>query len=258
MTRIIEIGLDNPKMKKELLEAGFIEREDGSFTKPGVETLKPQPIKKIDEIYVVDTETTGLDGFPEDVIVEIAVCKVDTEKKTVDVIYDSIVGHGVKSWDHLRKHAWIFGNSDLALVDVSKATPQKDVVKKVREILKDKYVTSFNTDYDFTRFLCCDPWDLYEVVKDICNCIMLSATPVCGIEGYYGEYKWPRLEEAYAILCKDNPAKVKDQPHRALSDTLMASHVLLSLIDRDAYSLTQNVSSKTDNLTTCQKSEGNT
>lgn len=210
----------------------------------------------VKDIYVLDTETTGLDGYPDDVIVEIAICKVNIEEKTVEIVYNSIVGHGVKSWDHWRKHAWIFGNSNLSIVDVSKATPEKEVIEKVREILKDKYVTSFNVDYDFTRFLCCDPWNLDNVVKDICNCIMLSATPVCGIVGYYEEYKWPRLDEAYRILCKDNPAKIDNQSHRALDDTLMASHVLISLINSKNYNLSSIVSSKTGNLPTLSKNKG--
>ena len=189
------------------------------------------------EIYVIDTETTGLDGYPDDYIVELAICKVDTEKKTVEKIFESIVGHDVDSWEHWQRNAWIFGNSDLKLEDVNNGPLQEDIVKKVRKILKNKYVTSFNTGYDFTKFLCYDPWNLDEVVRDICNCIMMEATPVCAIEGYYDDYKWPRLEEAYSMLCNGNPAKIEDQSHRAIDDTLMASHVLLSLLDSKSYYL---------------------
>ena len=78
-----------------------------------------------------------------------------------------------------------------------------------------------------------------KVVKDILNCIMMIATPVCGIEGYFNEYKWPRLEEAYTMLCNGNPANIEDQTHRAMDDTLMASHVLLSLIESENYNLDQ-------------------
>lgn len=191
------------------------------------------------EIYVIDTETTGLDGFPDDLIVEIGICKINPTNESVEVIFDSLVGHDVDTWEKRQRNAWIFGNTDLSLEDVRKAPPQDEIVKKAREFLREKYVTCFNVDFDFTRFLCCNPWNLDEVVEDIINCIMIAATPVCGIEGYYDEYKWPKLEEAYEMLCKNNPAKIRDQSHRALDDTLMASHVLLSLIKTNDYSLNQ-------------------
>jgi len=191
------------------------------------------------EIYVIDTETTGLDGYPDDHIIEIAICKVNIEKKTVDKIFDSIVGHDIECWSYPQKQAWIFGNSDLTLEMVSKAKPLKEIVKKVRKIIRNKYVTSFNVEFDFTRYLCSEPWNLEDVIKDILNCLMMSATPVCGIEGYYDEYKWPRLEEAYDMLCEGNPANIKDQTHRAMDDTLMASHVLLSLIGSGNYRIDQ-------------------
>lgn len=165
------------------------------------------------EIYIIDTETTGLDGFPDDDIIEIAICSADTEKKTIKVIYQSIVGHNVYSWDYRKRYAWIFGNSNLILEKVKNAKPQKAVVKEVREIINDRLVTSFNVEYDFTKFLFCEPWYLDEVVRDVCNCIMIASTPVCQIPGYYQEYKWPRLEEAYQILCKNNPAGITDQSH---------------------------------------------
>lgn len=189
------------------------------------------------EIYVVDTETTGLEGHPVDVILEIAICKVNTETKTVEKVYDLIVGHDITDWEYHRRHAWIFGNSNLKLSMIPSGKSEKEVIKEVREILKDKYVTSYNTSYDFAHFLSLEPWSLDNVVKDIISCIMISSTPVCGIEGYYDEYKWPRLEEAYDMLVEGNPAKIEGQDHRALSDTLMASHVLLSLFESNNYSL---------------------
>lgn len=187
------------------------------------------------EIFVVDVETTARDGYPKDVVVEIAICKVDTKSKTVEEVYNSIVGHDVESWDSDRKHAWIFDHSTLELPMVASAKPEKEVVEEVRELLKDKCVTSFNVPFDFSSFLRHEPWKLDDVAKSIENCIMHAATDVCRIESPYGNYKWPTLEEAYEMLCKGNPAKIEDQTHRALDDTLMASHVLLSLIESDNY-----------------------
>lgn len=176
------------------------------------------------DIYVVDTETTGLSGYPNDFIVEIAICKIIKEKEIVE-IYNSVVGHDTKNWPYYLRDSWIFSNSDLTLHDVQKAKNQAKIVKKVREILNEKTVTSFNFDYDFRKFLFKSPWKLGEIVKSF-PCIMLSATNFCKIPGYYDDYKWPSLYEAYATLCK---GKIP-QSHRAMDDAIMASNVLVEIL----------------------------
>lgn len=59
------------------------------------------------EIIMIDTETTGLFGYPDDVVVEIALSRVDLDKGTVKPAYTSIVGHDTDDWPQPMKHAWI-------------------------------------------------------------------------------------------------------------------------------------------------------
>ena len=186
-------------------------------------------------IYVIDTETTGLDGYPRDVVVDIAICKADLRKGTVENVYSSIVGYDVEKWDDGKRNAWIFQNTDLTLDAVAAAPSAEKVAAEVRNILRDKNVSTFNTGFDLVKFLYREPWSLKNVIRES-RCIMLASKDVCKIPGFYEEYKWPRLDEAYSMLVDGDPAGIRgNQTHRALSDAVMASHILIALYRKGAY-----------------------
>lgn len=186
------------------------------------------------KILVIDMETTGLDGYPQDLVLEISICSVNTDFKEVTVLYDSILGYNTKDWNYVLKDSWIFSNSTLTLEMIDKAKDHKIIISEVQNIVRDQLVTSFNTDYDFGKFLRLSPWYLRKYYKKLMPCIMLSSTNICGIEGYYGEYKWPSLIEAYEIL---KIKKIMDKLHlnisfhRSLGDTIISSYILLKLIE---------------------------
>ena len=187
------------------------------------------------EILVIDTETTGLIGAPKDKVVDIAVCRVVLGEDKVEEVYSSVVGHDTSVWDHELKNSWIFGNTDMTLEMVSDAPPEKKVIEDVRRIIAGKNATSYNFPYDFDKFLYREPWDLYGRFVPF-RCIMDASKNVCKLPGLYDDYKWPRLEEAYRMIVDGDPAGMKDkQMHRALSDAVLASHVLLSLHRKGNY-----------------------
>ncbi|MCL2143185.1 MAG: 3'-5' exonuclease [Methanomassiliicoccaceae archaeon] len=181
------------------------------------------------EVYVIDTETTGLDGAPKDKVVDIAVCKVILGNDAVEDVYSSVVGHDVSEWGSGLKRAWIFENTDLTVEMVSEAPSEAQVVSDVRGILNGRNVTSFNFQFDFDKFLYREPWSLRPFVIPF-KCIMMAAKDVCKIPGMYDDYKYPRLDEAYKMIVKGDPADIRgEQAHRALSDAQMASYILLEL-----------------------------
>ena len=185
-------------------------------------------------IYVLDTETTGLDGYPDDVVVDIAVCRVDPVKGTVENVYSSVVGHDVSKWSDKMRDAWIFQNTDLTLEQVSKAPPAEKVAADITKILDGKNVTAFNKEFDMNKFLYHRPWNLKGRIRES-RCIMLASKNVCKLPGLY-DYKWPRLDEAYSMIVKGDPACINgDQEHRALSDAVMASYVLIELFRSGNY-----------------------
>lgn len=75
----------------------------------------------IEDIYVIDTETTGLKGAPQDVVVDIGICRVDLIEGSVEPVYSSVVGYDTSKWNDYRLNAWIFENTDLTLEMVDSA-----------------------------------------------------------------------------------------------------------------------------------------
>lgn len=190
-----------------------------------------------DEIYVLDTETTGLYGAPKDVVVDIGITKVSLRKGTVEDVYSSVLGYDVDEWDDYRRKAWIFENTDMTLDMVADAPPAMNVVGDVRRILKDKDVTSYNIRYDMDKFLYQEPWDLRGTFKP-CFDIMLAAKDVCKLPSqYYGrEYRYPKLDYAYSNIVEGDPAGINGkQDHRALSDARMASYLMITMFRDGSY-----------------------
>jgi DNA polymerase-3 subunit epsilon len=183
------------------------------------------------EVFVVDTETTGLGGAPYDLVVDIGISKVDLETFKVSEVYSAVVGYPL---DVIDTNAWIFSHSDLTVEDVLAGVPFLDVKLAVYDILRGQTVTSFNTGFDLDKFLYAYPWDLSGCFSEA-PCIMKASMDVCRIPSAWGGYKWPKLQEAYDFLYPDIP--LGDQSHRALSDAVMAGFVLLGLYMQGDYVL---------------------
>ncbi|NLU45475.1 MAG: 3'-5' exonuclease [Euryarchaeota archaeon] len=190
------------------------------------------------EVYVLDTETTGLHGAPKDVVVDIGICLVDLDEGSVTEAYSAVVGHDVDAWDDYRKNAWIFENTDMTLDMVRKGKPFPEVREEVLSVIGGGRVTSYNTGYDFGRFLFKEPWNLCGAFRE-CRDIMLAAAEVCKLKPFYYNdgYRWPRLDVAYrTILGDEDPAGIHGvQDHRALSDARMASHIMIAMHDAGLY-----------------------
>ncbi len=190
-----------------------------------------------DEIYVLDTETTGLEGAPRDLVVDVGICRVSLRRGTVEDVYSSVLGYDVDGWDDYLRKAWIFENTDMTLDMVADAPPAMRVIEDVRKILRRKAVTSYNMAYDMDKFLYREPWNMRGEFTP-CADIMLAATPVCKLPSqYYGRsYRYPKLDHAYATITEGDPAGIGGtQSHRALSDARMASYVMVRMFRDGSY-----------------------
>lgn len=186
-------------------------------------------------VFVVDTETTGLCGCDRgDRVVDIGIVEVDTERGTVMPVYSEIVGYDVSGWSEDQKNAWIFSHSDLTLDMVARAEPLEEIARDVRLILDGNVAASYNEGFDFDKFLFKSPWNVdCALAPDI----MLRAHRLIDGDHLFSDgSSWPKLETAYRGLCPDDPAHLDGpQAHRALSDAVVASYVMLALIGRGEY-----------------------
>ena len=186
-------------------------------------------------VFVVDTETTGLCGCDlGDRVVDIGIVEVDTEMGTVMPVYSEVVRYDVSGWSEDQKNAWIFVHSDLTLDMVARAEPLEEIARDVRLILDGNVAASYNEGFDFDKFLFKSPWN---VDCSLAPDIMLRAHRLIDGDHLFSDgSSWPKLETAYRGLCPDDPAHLDGpQAHRALSDAVVASYVMLALIGRGEY-----------------------
>jgi DNA polymerase-3 subunit epsilon len=169
----------------------------------------------IEDIVILDTETTGLKS--DDEIVEISIINADG-----DILLDTLIKPQKKIPDEAIKIHSITNE------DVQHAPTWKDVYKKYREIVKGKPVIIYNKSYD-TRIIrqTCKKYEL-PTPRIETECAMLLYAQYHGeINERTGDYKWHHLTNA----AYDNNIKVIGRSHRALTDT----KTTLALIKHMAY-----------------------
>lgn len=197
------------------------------------------------KIYVIDCETTGLEGVRYgDLVLSIGISEVDIINHTVDPFFNRTIGYDVTEHDDvINKDTWIFKNSSLSLEDIKFAYDDNqdvnNVVAEFNDIMENKWIAMYNKDYDYGKFLRHSPFNLDP--SRILPCLMIASTEPCAIPKRWGnEYKWPTLEEAVDILL-DNDIKKElaeqENFHDSLYDTFVSGHVMLKLIELGHYNL---------------------
>ena len=174
-------------------------------------------------LFVLDLETTGLAGTEEgDKILEIGVARVDLLAGEVHPEFSHVVHQFLTPQE---KTCWAFQNTSLTVNEV-KESPWSlhmclDLLNMFTNVINGVF-TSYNVAFDFDLFL--KPLGFRPKMAP---CIKVE----CG--DYYNGGKWFKAQEAYNLLCPDNPAGVPDgiEEHRALSDAVLESWILLRYLE---------------------------
>ncbi len=201
------------------------------------------------DIYVLDIETTGLDGFPKDLIVEISIMRANVLKQKISQVYHSLIHYETDTWDDNLHNSWIFRKGVLSVEDIQNA--EKDlptVVEEVRQILSGKYIAAYNNAFDFDKFLNHDPWNINKKSSKTktAPCIMLVASDYLRPSGR--KYKKRIYSLAYSrknllsentesiITNKELEEKIGEfEEHRASYDAFYTACILLELYKRKQY-----------------------
>ena len=206
-------------------------------------------------VLIIDTETTGLSGYPKDRVLEIGIAEL--EEGSVRPVYSEIIRYSdIVEFD--RKYVnpdgsegiWIYRNSDLRMEDTLNAAMDVDAVAaEVREIVYGREVTSYNVSFDFGKFLYHEPWNLKELCSVPYDIMELATKRVYSLaeadmipdkalqerllrereESYYPE-KWVRSIDAYRALCPEDLMGLEGMRHRAIDDAVMEGWVLKTLV----------------------------
>ena len=173
-----------------------------------------------EDIYVIDLETTDIHkDIKQAVVVEIGICKVNKIDNKVEPIFHCFIhpeSYGVypKNW----KNSWIFRHG----LDINKVLDcglNFNVVwPEIRRILKQKYVTSYNAEFDINTFMIKPP---YNVECNPFGCIMkLARDNIKTFPGY------PSLTIAAKIFLGED---YRFSHHSALEDSITAAKILAKI-----------------------------
>ncbi len=205
-------------------------------------------------VLIIDTETTGLSGYPKDRVLEIGIAEL--EEGSVRPVYSEIIRYpDIAEFD--RKYVnldgsegiWIYRNSDLRMEDTLNASKDVErVAAEVREIVSWREVASYNVPFDFGKFLYHEPWNLKDVCSVPFDIMDLATKRVYSLadddliadkalqerllrereESYYPN-KWIRSIDAYRALCPEDPMGLEGMRHRAIDDAVMEGWILSAL-----------------------------
>lgn len=176
-------------------------------------------------LFVLDLETTGLAGTEEgDKILEIGVARVDLLSGEVHPEFNHVVHQFLTPQE---KTCWAFQNTSLTVNEVKDSPWSLHICLDMLDIFSrvlGGVFTSYNVAFDFDLFL--NPLGFRP---NMAPCIKVE----CG--DYYNGGKWFKAQEAYNLLCPDNPAGVPDgiEEHRALSDAVLEAWILLRYLEEN-------------------------
>ena len=205
-------------------------------------------------VLIIDTETTGLSGYPKDRVLEIGIAELDGG--SVRPVYSEIIRYSdIVEFD--RKYVnpngsegiWIYRNSNLRMEDTLNASKDVErVAAEVRAIVSGMEVTSYNVPFDLGKFLYHEPWNLKELCSIPYDIMELATKRVYSLaendiiqdkalrerllrereDAPYPE-KWVRSIDAYRVLCPEDPMGLKGMRHRAIDDAVMEGWILREL-----------------------------
>jgi DNA polymerase III epsilon subunit-like protein len=201
------------------------------------------------DIYVVDIETTGLDGIPKDLVLEIALMRVNLLKQIITQVYHSIIHYDTNKWDEETKNAWIFKQEILSLEEIQNADKDISIVtQEVQEILVGKYIAAFNNAFDLEKFLSKEPWNINEEKNKTktAPCLMLSASEYLRPSGRKDRHKTYSLADTIKKLVNENTNCIQINKtleerisklgfHKATYDAFYSACILLELHRRQHY-----------------------
>lgn len=203
-------------------------------------------------MMVIDTETTGLTGYPVDRVLEIGICELSDGGDVVPV-YNVLINYpDIRSFCERNGPIWVLENTDMTVEALEGSSVGiTDAVEEVRSILDGEEATSYNVPFDFGKFLDREPWDLRSccvVPFDIMNIATKRVHAMADADEIPDKDlqarllrdwksrpdKWVRSIDAYRVLCPDDPAHRDGvQSHRALDDAVQETYILKTIREGD-------------------------
>lgn len=183
-----------------------------------------------DKVYVVESVSDGAQGFPYDEILSIGVCAVDLDAGDFDSVYSAVLQGEPKYIGKAKlDYAEARGLSVPLLYD---GVPVDVAVKEFKDVIRGKYVTSYDIRQEFSKYLVNTPWDI-TLEAHILPSIM-NRQPI-SFRCKHPEDEPDIILKAYRKMFRGkDPANVGGG-RGALELAQMASSILLDLYGREKY-----------------------
>lgn len=174
-----------------------------------------------------DTETTGV--TPTDRIVQFAAMLYDEKRQPIGQFKTMV-----------KRDGWTIPEGAAAIHGISDADCDRYGIPVLEVLLVFKnwcsmadILIAHNIPFDLTKVR--HEATLAGVIEKLGMphkqfCTMKATTDLCKLPGRYGDYKWPKLVEAYKHLFGEG----FDGAHDALADVKACARIYFHLLDRDA------------------------
>jgi hypothetical protein len=181
------------------------------------------------DVCVIEVNTSGPKGFPDDEVIEIGICGVDLTGMSTENLYSAIVRYDTSSWNEDKKE--YIKRCDITADDIENGVPLETVCRDVKRILNGKQSASYDIRNVFYRYMVNEPWDLTkEVITMPSVCSRLPSSHRCNIPSDENIH----IRNSYSRIFNDDPMNVSDGKS-ALDAALMTSAILMELRKNGKY-----------------------
>ncbi len=181
------------------------------------------------KILIIDIETTGFLNKGGK-IVEVGIVELDLTDGKRKILFDKVTHErGITKAE--VENSWIVNNSNLTVEDV-RHSKRLDLLKPEIQQIIDQYpagITAYNRSFDLDFMESRG----FRFPKKL-PCPMLLSTDILKLPGKYGNYKWPKVEEAYDYYFSDNDYV---EAHRGADDAMHEAEIVYELYKRGIFTI---------------------
>ena len=181
------------------------------------------------DVCVLEVNTNGPKGFPDDEVIEVGICGVDLTRMSTENLYSAMIRYDTRLWSDGKKE--YVKRCGIMPEDIDGGVPLDTVCKDVKRILNGRQVASYDIRNVFYRYMVNEPWDLTKEVVTMPS--VSSRLPSSHRRGMPSDENL-HIRNSYSRMFNDDPMNV-GEGKGALDIALMTSAILMELRKNGRY-----------------------
>lgn len=183
-----------------------------------------------DDVYVVQTATSGPNGYPYDEIIEVGICRANLETREWEPVLSETVYIDPKELGK-EKLDYLTDNYGIMPAHIYDGIPEDKVASDVLAIIKGKDIACYDAKQEFGRYMICKPWDVTYQTHIMPS---ISARMPISLRCKVPSDEPQIIRKAYRRLLKDDPAGV-GRGRRAIDLAKMSVFLMFLMRDKGKY-----------------------